>query len=215
MPTERKYIPALGARWLTPLFDPLFGLMLPESRIKQRLVDQATIQPGHRVLDLGCGTGTLMAMIKQQQPAAHVSGVDPDPDVLAIARSKAQRLGLDLAFDQGYADQLPYPDDSFDRVVSSLVVHHLKTNIKQAAFAEVRRVLSPGGEFHIADFGPPRGVWSHLLYPLALIFEEASDNVKGRLPGWLEQAGFGQVEQTAAYGSLVGTLTLLRAHKPS
>src|SRR5438093_7602838 len=96
-----------------------------------------------QILDLGCGTGTLTLQIKRAFPHAEVRGIDGDPKILKIARAKTQRAGLEIALDEGMAFALPYPDATFDRVVSSLVLHHLTAGDKRRSCAEVFRVLRP------------------------------------------------------------------------
>ncbi len=125
MPTQNRYIPALSFRWLTPLYDPLLKWGMREQAFKRRLIQFAHIQPGQKVLDLGCGTGTLTLMLKQAVPGAIVTGVDGDPEVLATARSKAAEVHAQITWDQSLAYDLLYADGSFDVVLSSLVVHHL------------------------------------------------------------------------------------------
>ena len=83
------YIPALSFKWLTPLYDPLLKWVMREETFKRKLVQQANIQPRMKVLDLGCGTGTLTLMLKLAHPTAEVTGVDGDPQVLEIAREKS------------------------------------------------------------------------------------------------------------------------------
>jgi len=210
----KKYIPALSFAWLTPLYDLLMRIGMQEKAFKRRLVDQADIQPGQRLLDLGCGTGTLTILIKQLHPGAEVVGLDGDAKILAIARSKAAKAGVEIVLEHGLASQLPYPDGSFDCVLTSLMIHHLTTTDKRTAMAEVYRVLRPGGEFHIADFGPPRGVYARLVSALIRGLERATENLKGLLPDMLRQAGFEGVEETAYYTTVFGMLVLMCGRKP-
>jgi ubiquinone/menaquinone biosynthesis C-methylase UbiE len=213
MDKPKEYIPALSSTRLTPLYDLLMRLGMREDAFKRRLVDQAGIQPGMRLLDLGCGTGTLVILAKRLHPEAEIVGLDGDPEILAIARAKAAKAGVDVALDHSLASQLPYPDGSFDRVLTSLVIHHLSAEDKRRAMAEVCRVLRPGGEFHIADFGPPRGVYARLVSSLIRRLERAEENLAGLLPGMLHQAGFEGVEETAHYTTVFGTLVLLRGRR--
>ncbi len=155
-----KFIPALGNDLLTPLYDPLLWFMR-ESRFKTDLIEQAQISNGNRVLDVGCGTGTLAIMTKKRHPEAEVVGIDADSKILGIARVKAAKAGITLTFDQGMADQLPYADSSFNRVLSSLFLHHLSTEQKLRTLAEVFRILRPDGGFEVVDFGPPRTFFSN------------------------------------------------------
>ena len=150
MGSHDRYIPALGLRALTPLYDPVLRRIFRDEQFKRTFIARANIQPGQRVLDLGCGTGTLLLLITQAQPHAVVTGADGDVEVLAIARTKAATAGGVVSFGQALASHLPYPDGAFDRVLSSLVFHHLPPAGKRAALREAHRVLRVGGELHIA-----------------------------------------------------------------
>jgi ubiquinone/menaquinone biosynthesis C-methylase UbiE len=206
-----KYIPALSYDRLTPLFDPVLRRTMRELELKRRLIDQARIEPGQRVLDLGCGTATLAILIKQIHPDAIVVGLDGDPKILAIAEAKAAKAGVDLTLDRGLAFEMPYPDQSFDRVVSSLVIHHLITENKRRAFKEVYRVLRPGGELNVLDFGRPHNFYTSIVSLLIRRLEEATDNVQGSLPAMIRDTGFDQVEVTQRFTTIFGSLSLYQA----
>ena len=211
---SKSYIPALSYDRLTPLYDPLVGTLLRDSVFKRRLVEQAHITAGQRVLDLGCGTATLTILIKTLHPRAEVIGLDGDAKVLRIARSKARRSRVEITLDHGMAFDLPYPDGCFDRVLSSLVFHHLTTEDKRRTGREIVRVLRPGGELHVADFGSPH---NRLMYLTSLVirrFEQVGDNVEGRLPGMFRDAGLAEVTEIARYATIFGTLVLHKAVKP-
>ena len=208
-----RYIPALSFHWLTPFYDPLLKWIMHEVTFKRKLIQQANIQPGMKVLDLGCGTGTLTIMLKQSVPQAKVIGLDGDNEVLTIARSKAIQAGVDIQWEQGLAFRLPYPDNSFDRVVSSLVFHHLVSVDKVRTFQEIYRVLRPGGEFHMVDFGPPHNLYERALTLFDRWLEEAEDNAKGRLPGMMQSVGLQQIEETFHLTTIFGSLSMLRAVK--
>jgi ubiquinone/menaquinone biosynthesis C-methylase UbiE len=141
----RRYVPALGVEFLTPFYDPLVAATTRERIFKRQLIAQAAVRDGERVLDLGCGTGTLAIWLKQTVPGALVTGVDADEAVLTRARRKALQAGVEVRLDRAMAEQLPYPDASFERVVSSLFFHHLQPNEKRVTLREVYRVLAPGG----------------------------------------------------------------------
>ena len=212
--THQQYIPALRFDWLTRLYDPVIRWTMREDLFKRRLVEQVGLQPGHRVLDLGCGTATLTILLKQRQPQSTVVGLDGDPVVLARARNKAAEAGVDISFDEGMAYQLPYPDRSFDRVVASLLLHHLTSDNKRRALAETFRVLKPGGQLHIADFGRPHTFLMACVSLVVRWLEEAYEHVKGMVPGLIREAGFTHVEETGRYTTAFGTLVLIRAVKP-
>jgi ubiquinone/menaquinone biosynthesis C-methylase UbiE len=209
-----RYIPALNRRFLTPLYDPVMRLLMREQRFRTQLLDQARLAPGMTVLDLGCGTGTLAVMIQQRFPGIVLHALDGDPQVLDRAREKARQAGVDVRWQEGLAGRLPYPDGWFDRVVSSLMVHHLTRAAKRGAFQEAYRVLKDGGELHIADFGPPHTLPMQLIGALTAHLEEARDNLRGDLLPMLAGAGFSHVQEQAALGTVFGPLSLYRAIKP-
>jgi len=208
---NEKYIPALSYDWLTGLYDPVVALTTRESAFKNALANQAGIADGHRVLDLGCGTATLSILTKQKQPNAMIVGIDGDANILDIAKKKAHKAGVDIAFDEGMSFDLPYEDESFDRIVSSLFFHHLSRESKLETLREVNRVLKPDGEFHVADWGQPtnrlmRGA-SYLIQFLDG-FETTADNFNGLLPKLITDAGFSFVKETVHFNSMFGTIRL-------
>jgi len=218
MKTSEPYVPALGFRWLNRLYDPLIQATLRKGKIKSALVEQVGLMPGQRVLDLGAGTGTLTLMLKRAQPEAEVIGVDGDPDVLMLARAKAAKAGLVVTFDEAMAGALPYPDASFDRVVSSLGFHHLSRETKHRALRDVFRVLKPGGQLHVADWSRPH---TRLMRGLALSVQwldgsdRLADSLAGRLPEFFSDAGFADMREMACYATLFGTLAFYQASKPA
>lgn len=207
------YLPALGHRRLTPFYDPVLRWVFREEAFKRRLVQLVNLQPGQRVLDLGCGTATLTIMLKQAQPGAEVVGLDGDPEVLAIGRAKAAQAGAALTLEQGLAMTLPYPDASFDCVVTSLVLHHLDTADKERALAEAYRVLKPGGVLYVLDIGEARGAAGRLVAPVVRRLERAADNVDGKIPIMLRAAGFAHIVEAERFGALLGLITIQRAAK--
>jgi len=211
---EEKYIPALNRSWLTPLYDPLLRWGMREETFKRYLVEHAHLEPGQRVLDLGCGTGTMTIQIKQRYPQIELTGLDGDPSILQIASRKAKATGVGIRWEEGLAYDLPYPTASFDRVVSCLMIHHLTAPNKLKAFQEVFRILKPDGEFHLLDFGKPTNFGMRLVsIPIARM-EEAGDNIRGLLPGMLHQAGFPQIVETRHFKTIFGELIHYQSRHP-
>lgn len=150
--THHDYLPAAGRDLFLPLYDVVTKLMGAD-RARYVLLEQSELREGERVLDIGCGTGTLALLLKQKYPEAQVVGLDPDPRALARAGRKAERASASVQFDQGYANALSYADSSFDHVYSTYMFHHLESAQREQMLREVRRVLKPGGILHLMDFG--------------------------------------------------------------
>jgi SAM-dependent methyltransferase len=216
--SEGRYVPALRFRFLTRLYDPAVRVTTRESEFKRRLLDQAGIVSGHRVLDLGCGTGTLAAMAKRRAPGAELVGLDGDPEVLARARAKTEGEGLEVRFDEGFSTELPYEDSSFDRVLSTLFFHHLTGEDKRTTATELARVLRPGGELHVADLGRPADPLMRALVWQVRLFdgrEQTRDNVAGSLPAIFADAGFTDARERDRLRTPIGTISLYSASQPS
>ncbi len=217
MQTNRdKYIPALSYEWLTGFYDPVVRWTTREITFKRRLLEQAKVQPTHEVLDLGCGTATLTVAIKRAVPQATVRGLDGDAKILAIARNKARKAGVEIFLDMGLSYELPYTDAAFDRVVSSLFFHHLTKENKLRTLNEVWRVLQPGGELHIADWGEPHNSLMRVASLPVRWLDGATtaDSFKGLLPRYLQETGFVDASAREHYATLFGTLRLYQAIKP-
>ena len=211
------YVPALRFRWLTGFYDTLIGATLKEEKFKTLLVEQARLEHGSRVLDLGCGTATLTILLKKRHPEARVFGLDGDPDVLAIARRKVCEAAVDVDLRHGMAFDPPFEPASFDRIVSSLVFHHLTTDQKKATLDASRMLLRPGGELHVADWGEAKSFLARAAFLSVQLldgFATTEDNVLGRLIPMMEEAGFASVAETHREQTLFGTLSLYRAAVP-
>ncbi len=208
------YLAPLKYDWLTSFYDPLLRWTLREETFKRKLVQQANLAPGQRVLDLGCGTATLTLLIKQMHPQAEVVGLDGDAKVLGIAQNKIAQAGVEIALVHGLAYKINFPDASFDRVLSSLFFHHLTAENKRRTLAEIFRVLKPGGALHVADWGKAQNVFMRGAFFLVQMldgFATTTENVQGKLPDYFRDSGFANVRETQRYMTIFGTLSLYAA----
>ncbi len=211
MTTNQKYVPALSFRWLTPLYDTFIEGPMSMARLRKDLLAEMGDLSYKKVLDVGSGTGTLAVMIKQAYPTAEVVGLDGDPQILEIARGKARDFAEGIRFDQGMSFDLPYPNESFDFALTTVMLHHLSGEDKQATATEMYRVLRPGGQLLGADFAEPRSSFGKAIRPLTRHFERVADNVNGFLPVMFSEAGFKNYGEIRRY--FFGSIALFRAVK--
>lgn len=217
---ERPFVAALGFRVLTPLYDGALRLMGGESRWRRAFVRQVAPGPNERILDLGCGTGSLMLELTRQQPAAYIVGLDADPQTLTRAQAKLAKAGRNGRLVEGFADNPPRDKDlvpeSFDKAVTSLFLHHLSRDGKRAALANAAMLLKPGGELHIADWGEARDWLQRVRFlTIQLLdgFATTGDNVHGLLPFLIGEAGFVDVMETTHARTRFGPFAMMRAKK--
>lgn len=209
--TGRTYLPAAGYHWSLALYDPMVKLLGGDAA-RATLLEHAAVRPGQRVLDIGCGTGSLLVQIKRKYPNVEVVGLDPDPRALARARRKGQRSALSFHLDQGFADELPYADGTFDRVFSSFMFHHLEDANRVRTLREVRRILKPGGGLHLMDFVKAESVstgraiarWIHSGPRL-------KDNSDERILSLMREAGFPEPKRIGRRAMLLGDIAYYQA----
>lgn len=179
--------------------------------LRQRTAGLARIQPGENVLDVGCGTGTLAIEVQQRVgPTGRVFGVDPGRQQIARARSKAARRNLPIDFQIGVVEHLVFPDQTFDAVLSTIMMHHLPDDLKRRGLSEIARVLKPGGRLVIADFKRPEQRQDQRA-----LFGPAETGIQD-LRALVKDAGFSQVEteemRFPRFHGLSGA-AFVRAHK--
>jgi len=195
MTSKRTYFPAAGCDWALPIYDPLAKLLGGDA-ICSAFVERMELAPGQRFLDIGCGTGTLAVLIQQLHPGVAVVGLDPDPRALARAARKAERAGVEVHFDRGFSDQLPYADASFDRVFSN-IFSLLPHEEKETTLGEVRRVLRPGGSFQLVDMvKTPPGFSFWRLFKRTQRFEFCTEE---QIFDLMREAGLTDARKTGQY----------------
>ncbi len=188
--STRGWVMNLGWRYdLLVWFFDTFVLRGKLRQLRQRTADLAQLQPGEAVLDVGCGTGALaMVACKRVGTTGRVCGIDPGPRQIARARSKAERAHLPINFQVGVIERLAFPDQSFDVVLSTLMMHHLPDDLKRQGLAEMARVLKPGGRLVIVDF---KRAAEQQGRPAQL---GAGELGLQDLPALMKEAGFSQME---------------------
>ena len=183
--------------------------------MRRMTVDLALLRRGERVLDVGCGTGgvTIPAKMRVGENGS-AAGIDPSPEMIAVARRKAQRAGIEIDFRVGVIESLPFADETFDVVTSSLMMHHLPPHLQVKGLAEIRRVLKPGGRILIADMvrmRPGTSPLKRFFISLALHHGHRVQLGIEDLATLLGEAGFEGMEQSDAHFL---TIKFLRARKP-
>lgn len=210
------YLPAARFEVLTPLFDVFVRATTREQTFKRKLLDQAELEGEIDVLDLGSGTGTLAVWAKERNPRLRIRGLDGDPAIVERAKRKAARRDLEIPFDEGLSYDLPYEDASFDRVLSSLFFHHLVLEAKRRTIGEIARVLRPGGELHVGDWGEPRSPVGKLGAAAIRRFdgdEPTRDNLAGRLPELFAAGGLEDARERGRVSAPFGVVSLYSARR--
>lgn len=213
MGNRHDYLPAAGRDALLPCYD-LLTRLLGINKVHEALVAQAELTEGMRILEIGCGTGNLTITAKRAHPGTEVIGSDPDP--LALNRAERKVRGSNgIRFERGYAQKLPYADAEFDRVLSSMMLHHLDDDVKADAAAEVFRVLRPGGRLHLVDIGGGMSANDGLVARLMMHNRHAAGNLGDAIPRLFRAAGFECTEVAAQRHRFIGRLTYYRATRPA
>jgi ubiquinone/menaquinone biosynthesis C-methylase UbiE len=201
-----SFYPALKYKIFTPFYDWFIYLTMPEMEIRNRVLELANISGKETVLDFGCGTGTLAAYALNQYFEIEVFGLDVDKKMIEIASNK-KISGLNLVLFDGKV--IPFPDNHFDKILSTWVFHHLRRDEKLQAFKEIRRVLKPDGVCVIADWGHASNFIQRCLFFVLQIFDtfnQTLDNVNGKIPFLIKESGFYSLEEKGHKNTLFGTL---------
>jgi ubiquinone/menaquinone biosynthesis C-methylase UbiE len=179
-----------GARWYD-LFSRVISFGRDQA-VRERLIELAAPAPVEKVLDVGCGTGTLALALKSSVETGEVHGIDASPEMIEVAEVKAAQAGSDIDFQVALIEAIPFPDATFELVTSSLMLHHLPDDLKRTGLDEIRRVLKPGGRFMAMDFAAHSH--SPLGHLLSIFGYSSGESMVDKLLPMLKDAGFNDVE---------------------
>ena len=214
-----SFTPAAGNPKHTKRYDTVVKLLTREKLWRAEVIRQLRLAPGQCVADVGCGTASQAVLIKQRYPQVRVVGVDPDPEILQIARAKAAKAGVDVDLRIGMGDHaldLLGPETA-DRALSSLVLHQCPLPMKSAILDDMFAVLRPGGELVIADYGWQRTALMRLAFRYVQMVDGRSDtqpNADGIVPELIARAGFVDVTEAAVFPTISGSISVYHALKP-
>ena len=197
--------------WLSPLMT--FG---QERRFCGKIIELLELKGNERILDVGCGTGTLSIEIAGKlsgmEGSSLVVGLDAAPKMIQVARRKSEKIQA-VRFDLGIAEALPYEDAYFNRVVSGFFFHHINYLLKKRSLEEMCRVLKKNGTALIIDVDVPENLLGRLCaWSGYFLFhqEEIRENIRGKLREALNGAPFSGCERMAVYQGYIGLYRLIK-----
>ena len=216
---QRDFVPALGRPELTHVYDRAVALLTRERHWRAALLRLVAPAPDDTILDVGCGTGSFAILVKRDCPGARVIGVDPDPAVLKIARTKAERAGVAIEWVEAMGDELAQLDRGpVGKIVSSLMFHQCPLPMKRAIFAAMHQILQPSGALFVADYGEQRSRMMRFLFRQIQRldgYDNTQPNADGVLPELFAQAGFEQVAERQVIPTPPGSISLYSGIKPA
>ena len=229
---NRRFVPATGFDFLLPWYDWLVEPCTNERRMKRLVADEIASGDMSSVLDVGCGTGTLLGMLTKRSgkgkslgkslgkwPGAEseLIGLDIDPRMLNRAASKVSAFNGRVRWVEGDACKLPFPSERFSTVVTTLTLHHLQDSEKKAAISECLRVLKPGGRLLVSDFAHPANRLAELQFLIVRFFDgfdRTRTHLGNRLAELIQRSGCKDTCEVFAMSSPLGTIRCYRAVKP-
>jgi ubiquinone/menaquinone biosynthesis C-methylase UbiE len=209
MANKPDYIPALRFHRLTNSYDWLMDRLMHDTSTKRRLTRIVRLEETQKVIDVGCGTGTLAILLQQQFPSARIAAADIDPPTLRIAAEKCRKADLNVAFVQCAAQALPFATGSFDYAISCLLFHHLSLVTKRTTLLEIARILRPGGKCVLLDWGKGATPYHRAAFMFVRLldgFQPTRENARDELPSLIAEAGFSQVREAFNESTPLGTL---------
>lgn len=214
--TTEKFIPALGYDFLTEYYDLAIKITMPEKKFRNRLIDFVNPKEHEKILEFGFGTAQNIIILKQRFPNCNVLGVDIDPKIKSIAEYKLNKAGIQVPLFLYDGKKLPFEDNSFDKVYSSLVFHQLDNLTKLKCLLEINRILKPNGEIIIGDWGKAKTKWMRFSYYLVQLldgFKTTDDNVNGLMTKYISDAKFKEVNEIDYINTSIGTYSYYKAIK--
>ncbi|HWJ70613.1 MAG TPA: class I SAM-dependent methyltransferase [Sphingobium sp.] len=218
-PAAAPFTPAAGYRLLTPLYDALVATFTRENTWRNAFVTQIAPAADDVLVDLGCGTGSMLVRLAKAAPDACLTGIDPDPEILRHAHRKAASTGSSLHLLEGFGHDAAalLGGRRATKVLSSLVLHQVPLAEKHAILAAAYDLLAPGGELHIADYGRQTRLAMRLLFRLTVQMVDGvvdtGPQARGILPDMIAEAGFTDVVETRAFDTPTGTIRLYRGSR--
>ena len=166
-----------------------------KSKFRRNQIALMDIQKGEKVLEVGCGTGVLSILSKiAVGESGEVEGIDISPKMISKARQKVKKANLKITFQVASVNELPYPDNYFDLVISSMMFHHLPIEVKKEGLEEIHRVLKEEGRFFLCDFGSPHILISPLMYFMLIWISSTRYQLFGKLPELIRECKFKTIE---------------------
>lgn len=213
---SKEFIPALGYDWLSGLYDITIKITMPEKRFRNKLIELLNPKSNEIILEFGFGTAQNLILAKNKNQDTNYIGVDIDPKIKSIALNKLNKIGVDVPLYLYDGKTLPFPDNHFDKVFSSLVFHQLDKETKLHCLKELKRVLKPDGELLIGDWGKAKSKLMRIVFYFVQLldgFKTTNDNVNGLMPWYISEAGFLQVKEVDFINTKIGTYSYYKAIK--
>lgn len=217
-PLSKDFTPPLGIAFLTPLYNTAIAIFTREGAWRNHLVRHLAPQSKDFILDIGCGTGSLVHYIYRECPDATYIGVDPDREALSIARRRAEKERIPARFIQGFFDgTLALESDTPNKIVITLVLHQTPLEEKRRIINHAFKTLPKTRVLLIADYGLQRSRLVRFLFRWTVQaldgLEPTQPNAEGVLPILLKQAGFAHVIETKSFATPSGSISVLHAIK--
>lgn len=214
---SKEYTPPLGHAALTPLYDVVIRYLTREKVWRSALLNQINLRPGERLLDVGCGTGSLLVDLAKACPQAELIGIDPDEQALAAARAKAREAGVSIKFIPGFLENAKLPNEWWpNKITSSLMFHQVPYEEKSMIVDRMRCLLSRDGEIHVADYALQKTRMMRSAFRMTVQsldgVEDTQHNADGILERILVSEGF-ITDKTMSFSSLTGSISLFKTVK--